>query len=216
EALQTFYFGLWEIGGALALGVLLGFPMAYLTSHIYPGKSSQAEALGLVLLCAGLADWLEVSYILSAMMMGTVVANFTKHHRQRAFKDIEMFEWPLLILFFLLAGAALDLNALFEVGLFGLGYIVFRIVGRISGSYLGAKWAGCDERKYHFMGLAMLPHAGIPIGMALLAIQHFPELKNTVLTVILGATVVFELLGPPITRAILVNSGETQPPDLKK
>ncbi|MEA1989543.1 MAG: cation:proton antiporter, partial [Pseudomonadota bacterium] len=169
DALHSLYSGVWEISGALLLGVVLGFPMAYLTSHLYPGKSSQAEVLGLVLLCAGLAEWLGVSYILSAMVMGIVVANFTRHHRHRAFHEIETFEWPLLILFFLLAGASLKLDALLEVGVLGLAYILFRVLGRISGSFLGAKWAHCQHKRYHWMGLAMLPHAGVPIGMALLA-----------------------------------------------
>lgn len=209
DAMQTLYAGLWEISGALLLGLAIGFPMAYLTSHIYPGKSSQAEVLGLVLLCAGLAEWLQVSYILSAMMMGTIVANFTRHHRHRAFEEIETLEWPLLILFFLLAGASLQLNALFEVSLLGLGYILFRIAGRVAGSYLGAKWAKSSGQQYHWMGLAMLPHAGIPIGMALLAIHHFPEYQSTILAVILGSTIIFELIGPSLTRIMLIRSGET-------
>ncbi|WEJ62752.1 cation:proton antiporter [Thiomicrorhabdus lithotrophica] len=209
DAIQTLYAGLWEISGALLLGLVIGFPMAYLTSHIYPGKSSQAEVLGLVLLCAGLAEWLQVSYILSAMMMGTIVANFTRHHRHRVFEEIETLEWPLLILFFLLAGASLQLNALFEVSVLGLGYILFRIAGRISGSYLGARWAKCSGQQYHLMGLAMLPHAGIPIGMALLAIQHFPEYQSTILAIILGSTIIFELIGPSLTRTMLIRSGET-------
>ena len=209
DAIQTLYAGLWEISGALLLGLVIGFPMAYLTSHLYPGKSSQAEVLGLVLLCAGLAEWLQVSYILSAMMMGTIVANFTRHHRHRAFEEIQALEWPLLILFFLLAGASLQLNALLEVSLFGLGYILFRVLGRMSGSYLGAKWAKCSGQQYHLMGLAMLPHAGIPIGMALLAIHHFPEYQSIILAVILGSTIIFELIGPSLTRTMLIRSGET-------
>ena len=209
DSMQMLYLGIWEISGAILLGIVIGFPMAYLTSHLYPGKSSQAEVLGLVLLCAGLAEWLHVSYILSAMVMGIIVANFTRHHRQRAFKEIQALEWPLLILFFLLAGASLQLNALFEVSLLGMGYIVFRIAGRLSGSYFGAKWAGCSGQQYHWMGLAMLPHAGIPIGMALLAIHHFPGYQSIILAVILGSTVIFELIGPSLTRMMLMRSGET-------
>ncbi len=218
NALESIYSGLWEIGGALALGLLLGFPMAYLTSHLYPGKSSQAEVLGIVLLCAGLAEWLHVSYILSAMMMGAIVANFSSHHKKRAFKEIETFEWPLMILFFLLAGASLQLNALIEVGLFGIAYIVLRTLGRMSGSYLGSKWAfngrysqmeQTPSSPYMpWMGLAMLPHAGIPIGMALLAIQHFPELQSAILAIILGSSIVFELIGPSITRRMIIQSNE--------
>ena len=200
--------GLWEIFGAILLGALLGFPMAYLTSHIYPGKSSQAEVMGLVLLCAGLAEWIGASYILTAMVMGTIVANYSKLHKHRPFNEIESMQWPLLILFFLLAGAELNLEALLEVGLIGFAYIVLRVLGRITGSFLGAKWARCQQEQYQWMGLAMLPHAGIPIGMALLAIHHFPELKDSLLAVILGSSIVFELVGPAVTRMMIIHSGE--------
>jgi len=218
DSIDSLYGGLWEIGGALLLGALLGYPMAYLTSHLYPGKSSQAEVIGLVLLCAGLAVWLHVSYILSAMVMGIIVANFSSHHKQRAFREIETFEWPLLILFFLLAGASLELDTLFDVGIFGIAYIVFRVLGRIVGSYLGAKWANCDQQNcnqhpqnknlFPYMGLAMLPHAGIPVGMALLAVQHFPEHQSMILGVIIGSTIIFELVGPSLTRSLIIRSGE--------
>jgi Kef-type K+ transport system membrane component KefB len=219
NGLESLSNGAWEVFGAILLGLLLGFPMSYITSHLYPGKSTQAEVLGLVLLCAGIAEYLHVSYLLSTMVMGIVVANFTKHHRHRAFQEVETFEWPLLILFFLLAGASLELDVLASVGLIGLAYILLRIIGRIIGAYLGSKWANCDSRKcnnhpqnqnhFKWMGLALLPQAGVSIGMALMAVQYFPEHKSTILTVILASTVVFELLGPPITRQMLIRSGET-------
>lgn len=207
EALED---GVWEVFGAILLGGILGFPMAYMTSHLYPGKASQAEVLGLVLLCAGVAEWFHVSYILSAMVMGTVVANFAKHHNHRPFDELEMFEWPLLILFFLLAGASLSLESLITVGWIGVGYILLRFLGRLTGAQLGAKWAKCGQKEYGWMGIAMLPHAGVPIGMALVAVQQFPQLKESILAVILGATVVFELIGPVATRWTLIRVKETQ------
>jgi len=90
-----------------------------------------------------------------------------------------------------------------------VGYVVFRILGRVIGSYFGAKWAKCEQKQYAWMGFAMLPHAGVPIGMALLAIQQFPHLKEPILAVILSATVAFELVGPIATRWLLVKSGES-------
>lgn len=210
QAMDSLHSGMWEIFGAIILGLILGFPMAYLTSHLYPGKSSQAEVLGLVLLCAGLAEWIGASYILTAMVMGAVVANFSKHHQHRPFHEVEAMQWPLLILFFLLAGSELNLTALLEVGAIGVGYIILRILGRISGSFLGAKWAKCDQPQYHLMGLAMLPHAGVAIGMALLAIHHFPELKESLMAIILGACIFFELIGPAITRMMIIRAGEAR------
>lgn len=195
--------GSWEIGGA----ILLGLPMAYLTGRIRPGEPTQAEALGLVLMCAGLAVWADVSYILAAMVMGAVVANLAKHH-ERPFHTIEGIEWPFLILFFLLAGAALHVDALTHIGLLGAGYICLRVIGRLLGTRLGGWLSGTDTVTRRWIGLALLPQAGVAIGMALLASQRFPEIKDIILPVVLGSTVIFELIGPVITRRILVRMGD--------
>lgn len=201
--------GGWEIGGALLVGLLLGLPMAYLTGRIRPGEPTQAEALGMVLLCAGLAVWAEVSYILSAMAMGAVVANLAKHHN-RPFHTIEGIEWPFLILFFLLAGAALNINALPQIGILGAGYITLRVIGRIVGTRLGGRLSGAATTTRRWIGLALLPQAGVAIVMALLASQRFPELKDIILPVVLGSTVVFELIGPVITRRVLIHVGDAK------
>jgi len=199
--------GSWEIGGAVILGLAIGLPMAYLTGRIRPGEPTQAEALGLVLLCAGIAVWAEVSYILASMTMGVVVANLAKHH-ERPFHTIEGIEWPFLILFFLLAGAALRLDALAQVSLLGAGYICLRVIGLIFGSWLGGRLSGTDTTTRRWIGLGLLPQAGVAIGMALLASQRFPELKDIILPVVLGSTVVFELIGPVITRRVLIHVGD--------
>lgn len=194
--------GAWELGGALLLGVLLGLPMAYLTGRIRPGEPTQAEALGLVMLCAGIAEWFEVSYILSAMMLGAVVANLATHHT-RPFQAIEGLEWPFLILFFLFAGAALQVDALLAAGILTVGYVGLRLLGRVIGAHLGGSLCGADPKVRRYMGLALLPQAGLAIGMALLAAQRFPDLQDVLLPVVLGSTVVFELVGPVLTRWVL-------------
>ncbi|MEA3361794.1 MAG: cation:proton antiporter, partial [Thermodesulfobacteriota bacterium] len=199
--------GAWEIGGAIIVGIVLGLPMAYLTGRICPGEPTLAEALGLVLLCAGLALWLDVSYILSTMVLGAVVANFADHH-ERPFNEIEGIEWPFLILFFLLAGATLHIEALVKVGLLGVAYIILRISGRLLGSWLGGWLSGAEPTIRKRMGFALLPQAGIAIGMALLAAQRFPEIKDIILPVVLGSTVIFELIGPVITRWTLMQVGD--------
>lgn len=199
--------GLWEIGGALLLGGLLGLPMAYLTGRIRPGEPTQAEALGLVLLCAGIADWLGVSYILSAMVLGTVVANLAQHH-ERPFDAIEGLEWPFLILFFLLAGAALQLDMVMAAGGLLALYVVLRVAGRVLGAAVGGRVSRSPPEVGRWMGLAMLPQAGVAIGMALLASQRFPEAADTILPVVLGSTVVFEMLGPVATRWALRRAGD--------
>lgn len=201
--------GFWQVAGAVVLGVVVGLPMAYLTGRLRPGQPTQAEALGFIMLCAGLSIWINVSHILAAMMLGAVVANLAKHH-DRPFREIKGIEWPFLILFFLLSGARLEIEALAQVGAVGAGYIVLRMVGRIIGTYAGGRVVGVEAELRRWMGVALMPQAGVALGMALLAVESFPRHENVILPVILGSTVIFELAGPVATRWALVRAGDAR------
>jgi Kef-type K+ transport system membrane component KefB len=199
--------GLWELGGALILGTLLGIPMAYLSGRISAGEPLQAEALGMVFLCGGLALLLEVSFILAAMVMGAVVTNLARHHR-RPFHAIEGIEWPFLVLFFVLAGASLKVDALWLAGWGLFAYVILRVLGRLLGAWLGGALCRDDPAQRWWMGLAMLPQAGVALGMALVAAQRLPTLGEIIIPVVVGATVIFELIGPVLTRLALRRVGE--------
>lgn len=192
----------WEICGAIALGVTLGWPGAYLTGRLAKGEPQQTEALGIVFLCAGLALWLDVSFLIAGMTAGAVIVNFAQHH-SRAFHEIKHFQWPFMILFFILAGASLDVGALRNVGLIGLGYVVLRLLSRIIGGWIGAVIGGAPREHRPWFGIALLPQAGVALGLALIAAEEFPAYAETILTVTIGTTVVFELLGPSGTLLAL-------------
>lgn len=199
----------WEIGGAMFLGVLLGIPMAYLTGRLQPGEPTLAEALGIVLLCGGLAIWLNVSFILAGMALGATVANFATHHR-RPFTAIEGIEWPFMILFFILAGASLEIDSLWETSLLGIAYILLRMFGLVMGAWAGGVMSEADPVWRRWMGMALWPQAGVALGMALLASHHLPEFKEVIMPVVIGSTIIFELIGPVMTRKALVKVGESQ------
>ena len=199
---------LWELGGALILGTVLGIPMAYLSGRISAGEPLQAEALGMVFLCGGLALWLEFSFILAAMVMGAVVTNLARHHK-RPFHAIEGIEWPFLVLFFVLAGAALEIDKLWLAGSGLLAYVCLRVLGRLLGAWLGGVLCGDEPAQRLWMGLAMLPQAGVALGMALVAMQRLPTLGEIIVPVVVGATVIFEVIGPVFTRLALRRAGET-------
>jgi len=203
-ALQAIGSGLGEIGGSILLGVVLGLPMAYLTGRVRPGEPTQAEALGLVVLCSGAAIWLDLSNILAAMTMGIVVASLASHH-ERPFKEIDGLEWPFMILFFLLAGASLHIGKLQAVGWIGGAYILARIAGLCCGSALFGRLAGAGPLVRRWMGLSLLPQAGVALGLALLASQSFPEFRDIILPVVIGSTVIFEIIGPVITRRVIMH-----------
>jgi Kef-type K+ transport system membrane component KefB len=199
--------GAWELLGAVLLGVAAGLPMAMLTGRIRPGRPALVEGLGFLFLSLGLALWLEVSFLLTGIVMGAVVANMAKHH-ERPFHEIEGVEGPFMILFFLLAGASLRLESLVAVGLLGPAYMLLRTVGRLTSSWLAGRMSGAPAGWGRWMGPALLPQAGVAIGMALVVLDRFPDLADTILPVMIGSTVVFELVGPMLTRLALMRLGE--------
>jgi Kef-type K+ transport system membrane component KefB len=191
-----------HIGGAVVLGLLIGFPAAYLTGRLKPGEPILTEALGLVFVCGGLALWLDISFLIASIVMGTIVANFAKHH-EYPFHAIEGIEWPFMVMFFILAGASLDLKSAGEVGLVGIIYILCRIGGKLLGARIGSQCSGADKKIKNWMGVALLPQAGVAIGMALVASHYFPEHRQTLLSLVISSTIFFEIIGPVFTRLAL-------------
>jgi Kef-type K+ transport system membrane component KefB len=206
-ALPVLLEGARDLAGALALGVGLGIPMAYLTGRVVPGEPTLAEALGGVFLCSGVALWLDVSFLLACMVLGAVVASLARHH-ERPFHAIEGVEWPFMILFFVLAGASLRVEALTTLGTLGAGYVALRVLGRLLGAWAGGWASGAAAPVRRWMGVALLPQAGVALGMALVASQQVPELAETILPVAIGATVLFEVVGPIMTRIALSRAGD--------
>jgi len=188
----------WEIAGALALGCAIGLPAAYLTGRISPGDPLRTEALGIVFLTAGLAVWAEVSFLVAGMTAGACVANLARH-QERAFHEIEHIQWPFMVLFFILAGASLEPALLAEAGLLGAGYVLLRALARLAGGWLGGVLAGAPPAHRLWYGPALLPQAGVAVGMALVAAREFPQAGDLILTLTIATTVVFELFGPAAT-----------------
>ncbi len=199
--------GLWELIGSIAVGLAVGFPAAYLTGRLQAGRPSQAEALGLVFICAGLAVWLNVSFLLAGIVAGAIVVNFARHH-SRPFHEIEHIEWPFMVLFFVLAGATFQVTHVADIGWIGVTYLVLRMLSRVIGGWVGGTWAEMPHLQRRWIGLALAPQAGVALGMALVAGNHFPELRDTVVALTIGTTVVFELFGPMLTLMALRKTGE--------
>ncbi len=187
-----------EFGGSVLLGILIGVPAAVLTGRLSGGEPLQIEALALTFLTAGLAIMFELSYLISGMTVGAIIVNRARHHT-KAFHEIEHIQWPFMILFFILAGASLDTHALLKVGFFGLAYVVLRVLSRLLGGWIGAVLGKAPSHQRPWFGLALMPQAGVAIGMALVAAKQFPNWSETIIAVTIGTTIAFELLGPAVT-----------------
>lgn len=192
----------YELGGSIALGVAIGWPGAFLIGRFSDGEPLRIEALGLIFLTAGLSLMLELSYLIAGMTVGAVIVNHTRHH-SRAFAEVRSFEWPFLIVFFVLAGASLDANALVLAGGAGFAYALFRILGRILGGWLGGVAAQAPKQERGYYGAAMLPQAGVAIGMALAASEQLPAYGDQITALAIGTTAGFELIGPIVTAFVL-------------
>jgi Kef-type K+ transport system membrane component KefB len=173
-----------------------------MTCRLSDGEPLLIEALGAVILCAGLAEYLQVSYLLSCIVMGAIVTNIARHHN-RPFHAIEQIEWPFMMLFFILAGASLDIELVAKLGWLGVAYVLARIVGRLLGG-LACSWhQGWPAGAGLSLGQALLPQAGVAIGIALIGSQAFPAYADQLLSAAIAGTVIFELIGPPLTRRSL-------------
>ena len=223
-----------EIVLSLSIGALIGFILS-LSMKCFKSRANRlicmlaATFLG-VSLCQLFGEWfgLELSSLLTCMMIGAVFCNL----RQDAFSIIDGIDrWTpaLFMMFFILSGAELDFS---KITLPVLGICIVYLIARSCGKYFGARW-GCsinntDKKVKNFLGLTLLPQAGVAIGMARSAASTFNSIANNTLTnnpdflgaeylnglgstitaVVLCATLVYELFGPLITKVALTKAGE--------
>ena len=195
---------------AIALGILLGFVLHKLVN----GNRSQDHRLlltvAMILLLAGLCSSVNVSPLLSCMALGSSCINFGKN--KQVFKQLNRFSPPILALFFVLSGMRLDLNALATAGIIGVTYFFVRIIGKYLGSFLGALFTKSEKNIRNCLGLALIPQAGVSIGLALLAQRILPEEMGTLLsTIILSSSVLYEMIGPACAKGALFLSGAIKP-----
>lgn len=203
----------WEIGGAVGLGLLIGFPAALLTGRLNDGEPLEIEALSLVFLTSGLALWLDVSFLITGIVVGAVIVNTASHHKT-AFHEIEHIQWPFIVMFFILAGATLDTAMVISMSGIGIGFVLLRSVARIAGGWFGAWLADAPVHQRAWFGTALLPQAGVAIGMALIAGQRFPEWAPQIIALTIGTTVIFELLGPVATLFAIRRTARNHPSQL--
>ena len=196
-----------EIVGSFALGAALGWLLAFGARFFASRGNKLALSIALVLAGVGLCDILNLSSLLVCMMIGAMMVNLSQQ-REVLIEQCNRFTPPLFLLFFVLSGADLDLSVLPSVGLIGVAYLVLRSIGKWGGTWLGAVCVKADQHIRHYLGLTLLPQAGVAIGMAALVSARFPTLGAQVNTIVLAGVLVFELVGPVITKIALTRAGE--------
>lgn len=163
----------------------------------------------------GICSLLEISPLLGVMLMSTVYINLSDD--ERLYKQLNYFSPPIMLLFFVRSGLSFDLSALFrsssETGttpllLVGVLYFFFRIVGKYGGAWLGCRLVGKDRKVRNYLGLALIPQAGVAIGLAALGARTLGGSSGQALhTIILASSVLYELIGPACAKLSLYLSG---------
>ena len=198
---------LWEIAAALVCGVIVGFGLHYSSRFARNQEDIYVLLLGVILTIVGMSLLFSLSPLLAAMAAGVVIANISK--RGSLYFDLLRNVDAILFLgFFVLVGANLEIDVIPNVGILGVLYLVFRVVGKVIGVRLGSVISGSDPRIGRYLWWGLVPQAGVALGVALSAKALYPQYGELIFTTIAATTVLYELIGPVCVRYGLRKAGE--------
>ncbi len=204
----TLYSVVWQLIGSAALGYLVGLLLAGWSTRVIEHGETLILLIGCVLLCAGLALFLNLSILVVSLVLGATTANLSAHTGRLAMVQSRT-DPPFYAVFFVIAGAHLQLGLLKSLGLLGLAYIVARAIGKLIGTYFGSRLAKSTKQVRRQLGPAVLAHAGLAIGLVLSLVRRYPQLDAELTVVVLGGILVFEILGPIGVRKVILRAGES-------
>ncbi len=209
-----------EVVCSLLLGAVMGAILTYLEKHFDSNSKRLSIIIAFVMLTVALSMLtfevggvhIGFSSLLVCMMCGTVfcnICNFSEDMMGRANK------WtaPLYVLFFALSGAELELSIFgnLAIVLIGVIYVISRSAGKILGSSFGCKITNCADSVRKYLGVTLLPQEGVALGMSMKAAAAFGEEGQSIRNIILFAVLVYELVGPLMTKVALMKAGEISP-----
>ena len=206
-----------EIVLSLAVGAIAGWVLHFIERFFHSQSKRLSISIGLVFLTVGISmmefDVYGIkcgfSLLLVCMMMGTIFCNICDFSEE-LMERVDGWTSPMFVLFFVLSGAELNLGVLCHstVLLIGVIYIIFRSLGKYLGTYSSCKLTHCNEKTTKYLGITLLPQAGVALGMALTAQQLVGG--EIVRNVVLFSVLIYELIGPALTKHSLIAAGEIQ------
>ncbi|HVR70840.1 MAG TPA: cation:proton antiporter [Vicinamibacteria bacterium] len=203
-------FGLvWSTVGAVALGILLGLAVDAWAARTRESGEGMILAMGTVLIAVGAARWLGLSPLFATLALGATVANASRHG-DFLMKALGRVDPPLYAAFFVLAGAELRPSSLLTVGVAGAAYVTLRAAGKLAGARFAMRRQDMPDVVRRHLGLCLLSSSSLAIGLTIQVRASFPEYAPAVTGVALAGVLVFEVVGPLLTRRALILSGEAQ------
>jgi len=200
---------------ALLVGCLFGLILKFSMTHKHSTDNRLIIAISILFAFCALCSYLEISPLLGCMAIGMVYINTT--HDDRLFKQLNYFSPPLLLLFFVRSGASFMLSDLvadsqriggFSLMTISIIYFLVRILGKYIGAYVGCLSTGKDKKVRNYLGLGLIPQAGVAIGLAAMCARILgPGVGTDMQTIILFSSVLYELIGPACGKLSLYLSG---------
>ena len=211
SVLSTTVWLLGEIVGAILLGFLAGVLLYFLLKFVRDDDKILAFSIASLLLVVGISIIAGMGPILPAMVLGATMANLAPRQSKGVFKLVERFSPPIYISFFVLAGAHMQFGRIGSqiVVTMIVVFTVFRVVGKVVGCWFGARYSGAPVAVRKYLGICLLPQAGVAIGLAILSGQQFSaEFGHTIIMVVMTATFVAEIVGPILVKVGVKKAGE--------
>lgn len=209
-----------EIAASLALGALMGWLLTQLEKLFHSNRNRMSLIISFVILTVALSMikidiggvTLSFSSLLVCMMLGTVFCNLCPLSGELMDKS-DSWTAPLYALFFVLSGAGLDMKVFGSIAVVGVGvvYIVFRSAGKYIGAYGSAAATGCEQSVKKYLGITLLPQAGVALGMCLSAMELGGQDGAFIRNIVLFSVLIYELVGPMLTKMALTSAGDIRP-----
>jgi Kef-type K+ transport system membrane component KefB len=214
-----------EVVGSFALGTILGLIYTFVEKFFHSRSKRLSVAITFVILAVALSKLemrfpgseLEIGFspLLVCMMLATIFCNICPSSEELMAKT-ERWTAPLFILFFVLSGAELDLSV-FKSGavvLVGVVYIIFRSAGKMLGASFSSKMMKCEPTIQKYLGITLLPQAGVALGMSIQVAAELGQEGAIIRSIILFSVLIYELVGPLLTKIALTKAGEISPKEL--
>ena len=218
---------LMEIFGSLLVGALLGWVFSMVEKFFNSGSKRLSLTVAFVVICAALSklrfhfsSGLEIGFssLLMTMMCSTIFCNLCDFSEEIMHKT-ERWTAPIYVLFFVISGAELDLTVFGDLAVVGIGvaYILSRSAGKILGANVSARFTRCEESICKYLGITLLPQAGVALGMSVTVAAQFGAEGAIIRNIVLFSVLIYELVGPLMTKMALTAAGEIKPkPKVKR
>ena len=209
-----------EIFISLIVGGIIGYVLSFCEKFFRSNTKRQALVVTAIFLAVALSKLkyniggvhVGFSPLLVCMMLGTVFCNVCDFSEDLMEKT-DKWTAPIFILFFVLSGAELEFSVFGDLAIVGIGvvYIISRSIGKYLGAYMSAGMVHCEPHIKKYLGITLLPQAGVALGMSITAMAELGSEGTIIRNIVLFGVLIYELFGPMMTKMSLMKAGEISP-----